>query len=719
MRDLLKLARKDKLDELETAWADALAANGVSPEVFVRVLEHLASHDHEETAETLAWYLLDALRERGKLERALRAGRGAAAALPESEVVRESLAELYAEVHAERDGAERLVRGILRDSEMPTDEAVRALDTMLSVQPGSYLLDPRRAEVGRVQELDPDSGGLSVEFAEERRSYGPALIGRLEPVEEDDFRALATFEPDRLREMAEEDPEQAVQMVLSTIDRRMELRRLRIYLEPVLESWSRWWSSAKEVLKRSPLIGMTKGRSPSLFLRREPLSHAERLLRRFHSREVPFERLSMALRLLEESKQHERPNAEEMAEVGEAVLELAEGDDPVVGICAAAVVDAVASVAEREPPSEVPGPDAYPEVLAAPEELARGVPEPQLLECVLDFVRRNSPDGWRDFYADILPCLPRGVCSLAARRLEEAGADEELKRACRNILEEPGPAPGALAWVWRQGTSRQRRVPEEIDLFSVAVKILVEASATVRSSSLSEEERKRRVQELRGALFARDGEALRRVLEQAEPKELSTMKGLAEYHPALTDAMRSRLLNAVEALLPELFSTEVPPWEEDVTYTTEEGLEKRRAELEYLVNERIPEVIKEIGQAAEFGDLSENAEYSAAVEERGRLAKRASRMEEEIAEARLITPEIASAHHVTVGSRVRAKNLDTGEERTFTFLGPWDAEPAEGVLAYNAPLGQAFMGAEAGETVIYRADTERRRWEVLSVEPAV
>ena len=80
---------------------------------------------------------------------------------------------------------------------------------------------------------------------------------------------------------------------------------------------------------------------------------------------------------------------------------------------------------------------------------------------------------------------------------------------------------------------------------------------------------------------------------------------------------------------------------------------------------------------------------------------------------------MASTDYVSVGCRVRVSNLITGEEQAFTFLGPWDADPDQGIMAYNAPLGQAFMGKRAGDEVTYRAGTEERRWSVLAVEPGI
>ena len=128
---------------------------------------------------------------------------------------------------------------------------------------------------------------------------------------------------------------------------------------------------------------------------------------------------------------------------------------------------------------------------------------------------------------------------------------------------------------------------------------------------------------------------------------------------------------------------------------------------------------REIGQAAGFGDISDNAEYRSAVAERARLAERAGRIQEELSEARIITHERASAEHVTIGSRVVVRNLVTGQEETFTFLGPWDAAPEEGVIAYNAPLGLAFMGKVVGDEAELRIGLDERRWEIVQIEPAL
>jgi transcription elongation factor GreA len=254
---------------------------------------------------------------------------------------------------------------------------------------------------------------------------------------------------------------------------------------------------------------------------------------------------------------------------------------------------------------------------------------------------------------------------------------------------------------------------------AVAMQMLSRLATLVRARNVSEETRKEQIATLRNALFMRDGAILGKALEEARGAQITALKNLSENHPALTAGMRARMHRALERVEPSLFEKVVPPWEQDVIFTTVAGMDRRKQDLEELVHERLPQIMREIGEAASFGDISDNAEFQSAVQERGRLAEMAARMQEEIAEAQIITPEIASAEHVTVGSRVVVRNLETGQEEAFVFLGPWDAKPEQGVYAYNAPLGLSFMGQRVGDEVTFQAGFEERRWQITEIGPGL
>ncbi|KPK62178.1 MAG: hypothetical protein AMK73_06595 [Planctomycetes bacterium SM23_32] len=717
--ELLKLAKKGKFDEVEAGWVLAAGEAEADLELLLAVPQILVDRGQRELAETLLWYLVDALREQGRPERALAAARRGGELLPGSDVLRGLLADLYGELHGHSDDVGDLLRLTLGSEDLPLDTALVALETLMALRPGCYVLDRQRGVVGRVRGVDAERGGAVVEFADGEKCYGPKMLGRLEPAEDDDFRALSAFERDRLVALAESDPQELVRLALTTLDRRMALRRLRLYLEPIVGSWSKWWSRARDMLRRSADIGMTAGGSPSLFLRAKPLTHGERLKRRFDSAEDLLGRLATALHVVREAAEPGRVEPEVVGHVARELAALArsrQADAGPLALAAAAVAEAAARSFGGGESAPCVGPDAAIEALREPEEFVAAVADPQVLACTLEFVRRLAPPGWQDALVAAMPLMSREGCEAAARALSAEGAEDAVAQGRRELLARPESHAGALAWLWRDSAAGRA---DEVDAAAVLIQVLTKLTGLVRDADLTEAQRKERIAELRSALFLRGGAALGDVLAAARPEQLVAVKALSERNPALTDAMQADLAKALRQVRPALFEKAVPPYEENVVYTTPAGVAKRKADLEQIAHVRLPQVIREIGQAAGFGDVSDNAEYQSAVQERARLAERAARIQEEIAEARLITPELAAADHVTVGSRVRARNLDSGQEESFTFLGPWDADVERGIYAYNAPLGRAFMGKGVGQTATFRMGTDERRWEILAVEPGV
>jgi len=719
--DLLKLAKKGKLDDLEACWMDIVAEGGFDLRRLLAVPQILASRGHERDAESLVWYLIDELRQAGQRETAFEAARTAASFLPSSDLLREALSELYVEAYRAREDVDLMARLAFGPADTPLPEGIGSMDNLLAFRPGIYVLDPQHGEVGRVEGFDAERGGVLIRFADSDKLYAGALLARLQQVDQDDFRALRAFESERLSQMAQDDPEELLSLALSTLDRRMELRRLRIYLEPVVGNWSRWWSKARRKLSRSANIGMTPGPAPALFLRSSPLSHGQRMVRRFDGIVAPVARLRAALDIVEEARAHGHIELEALEHVADALARLAAGasdESPHLAFAAFAVAGACRHAAGGVAAGPGPSERVVERTLNDPESLVAAVPDAQVQLVALDALRTYAGEAWPEVCVALMPVAERAVCGFLAGELERAGRADALRDACARIMARGKAHAGALAWLWR--SSAAGRLPAGLDLGALTIRLLSAAAALVRVEGLSEAERRERLHELRNALFMRNGAALRRALSAARPEQLAVIKSMAEFNPGLTPQRIEELAVLLRATEPSLFEKPVPPWEQGVIYVTEAGIARRTAELEHLVHVELPRVIQEVGEAASFGDLSENAEYKAAVERRTRLAEQVGRMQEELAEARVIAPEMADVDHVTIGSRVRLYNLATGQEEVITFLGPWDARPAERIYAYNAPLGMKFMGRVVGDVVEFDLEGEQpRRWEVLGIEPAL
>ncbi|MFC1672113.1 GreA/GreB family elongation factor [Planctomycetota bacterium] len=220
-------------------------------------------------------------------------------------------------------------------------------------------------------------------------------------------------------------------------------------------------------------------------------------------------------------------------------------------------------------------------------------------------------------------------------------------------------------------------------------------------------------------LAVKDYAVFRAAVEEGNSDDADDVRRILQHHITLTDQSRDEITRVIRLAHPDLFTEHVSRWEEATVYTTTAGLEKRQKEYTQLVNVDLVEIGKEIGTAAELGDLSENAEFTAALEQRDRLSKRASMMEEELANTRILTADMVQSDKVTVGSGVRAKDTGTGKTETYIFLGPWDIDPEKGVYSYRAPIGLAFMGKMKGDTVEFEAESGPRQWEILEVFPGI
>src|SRR6185369_5623689 len=148
------------------------------------------------------------------------------------------------------------------------------------------------------------------------------------------------------------------------------------------------------------------------------------------------------------------------------------------------------------------------------------------------------------------------------------------------------------------------------------------------------------------------------------------------------------------------------------------SLEKRKTELEELINKKIPENSREIGIARSYGDLRENFEFKAAKEMQAVLMRRKSELEIALHNARGTAFESPDTSQVSIGTGVGLREADTGKEETYSVLGAWDGDPDRGIISYQTAIGQALLGHKLGEIVTLTDEHESRRFAIISIEPA-
>jgi len=151
---------------------------------------------------------------------------------------------------------------------------------------------------------------------------------------------------------------------------------------------------------------------------------------------------------------------------------------------------------------------------------------------------------------------------------------------------------------------------------------------------------------------------------------------------------------------------------------TPEGYEKLKQEIEVLSTEKRREVADRIRTAREFGDITENAEYDDAKNEQAMLEHKIAQLEERLLNARLIEKRDVDLSVVSIGAKVKLRDVDAKRTDEYFIVGSAEANPAELKLSNESPVGKAIIGKKKGETVEVSAPRGSLKYKILDIKAA-
>ncbi len=150
------------------------------------------------------------------------------------------------------------------------------------------------------------------------------------------------------------------------------------------------------------------------------------------------------------------------------------------------------------------------------------------------------------------------------------------------------------------------------------------------------------------------------------------------------------------------------------TYLTRDGYNKLKKELEKLLEER-PLIAKQIAEARDKGDLSENAEYDAAKEAQGMLEMKIAKLQETLSNAQIIDESQMDTSKVQMLTTVKLKNLKNGAVISYTIVSENESNLKEGKIAVNTPIAKGLLGKKVGEKVKIQVPSGTLEFEILDI----
>lgn len=154
---------------------------------------------------------------------------------------------------------------------------------------------------------------------------------------------------------------------------------------------------------------------------------------------------------------------------------------------------------------------------------------------------------------------------------------------------------------------------------------------------------------------------------------------------------------------------------ENISYYTEAGLQKLKDALKELKTKERAKIAKQLAEAREKGDLSENAEYEAAKDAQGLLELKISKLEATVFKARVICAHDVDTSKVSILTKVRIKSQNNGQEFTYAIVSEEEADLKLGKISVKSPIGKGLLGKKVGEIATVNAPAGKMQFEVLSI----
>lgn len=600
----------------------------------------------------------------------------------------------------------------------------KALSRFLAFSPGTLIIHPGGWGVGEILSRDDTAQEVEVRFHDGRKDNFPlrTAVDIFDPLQDEDLKARHFRDPEGLKKEVKKEPLDVLRRLTEIGGGTITTNNIKTALANIgIEgsAWSAWWRKARKLAENSEWFEVSgsaqkaiirllaEAKDPSVALRRQlqmsaNLADTHRRVRDLLAtakpedplREIALEELAAAA-----DKENE-PLAERLA--AWLLLRDCSGTSP------EPLLPALEDMVNAEPTSD---PSTAHPLWALFQEL----PSSKDQERAAHLLKELFNDAWMEHALENLAHAAPGMVRPLFDKLVKAGFRDDVREVYRGLLARPLRAPALL--VTLASNFEKEELPDTFPTPPQRAQALLTLASQLYSGRRGNPHLTRVCTRLTDVLSKGTPSLVQRLLETSDPRALrgATLicsRGVdTDLDRAVTEAALShdRHFFAINA---------GPFWEGKATWTTKIGLERRSAELHELTESKIPANEVTIGKAASYGDLSENAEWEAAMEEQRNLTQRAMDMEAELREVDLLENVALPEGEAAPGTLVKYRESN-GREREVAILGPWDGDTWGGVqvVSYRAPLAAGLLGTKVGATADLSLPSGEEQVEVLSVEP--
>ena len=570
-------------------------------------------------------------------------------------------------------------------------------ERLLAYRPDSHIFHAGGWGTGKVIEVRESEREIVIKFQSGREDNFPmeGAVDIFEPLSTTDIRALFYEDEEGLPKHAKKEPLEILKLVLQRHHGRAKLVSVKSALAMIgieSSSWSAWWRKCKKLVELSSDFRMSGGgTNPELRLLVEPTDPAEELKKSLSVMTSVEEVLARASEVLTP-----KTGDEITAVIEAAITEQLEAEEDLTALDQ---LRAFLFLREINGDNKQALVDIMRGHMDSTEgegtiyDLLNQLPGYKEQDQAVDGLKEACGDAWADEVITNFQLLAPGMVRRLIDDIVEADRGEDLSPHYAKLIKRPLRAPHVLTYLAKAAEKGQlgEKLPAPMERANSLISLAAHLYSIRRENPDTTRSHGRIVELLSGG----EEPLLERLFDGASPKDLRTAQ--LTLQRGVDDSIDNLVATLVFRAGPvEEDNTRF--WEDGSIWTTRPGLNARVQELKVLKDERVPQNEAALSAAAEQGDLSENAEWDAALEEQRNLASKIQQLETDISVAQLLENAMLPDVTACPGTKVFYTQADQEDELSITILGPWDQGDDDSIVSYQAPLAKGMLGMQAGES---------------------
>ncbi|MDR1401813.1 MAG: GreA/GreB family elongation factor [Puniceicoccales bacterium] len=590
--------------------------------------------------------------------------------------------------------------------------------------PGAYCLH-RSFGIGQMKGYDVEKNRLLIKFGDgEMRLIDPVFcMKKLEMLAEDDLLVRFHNNPEEIRQKMKKS---SITLLIEYLERipnhRASLGDIEKTFAKIVEenNFKRWWNTSKKLVAKEPSLVLEEGNVTYLKLCDEPISEEDQLLQEFEFAREIAKKTAIAekfLPLLKANSALKNSAVKIVENLSEICAEKTRRVNAAERFQACVVRDELAKLVGISVDSLSPKLEAlvtaYPNLAKVCDSL-----QPNYYVVFLELITRIFPDEWDKLCLGILKNCNDKLTNDCIAYLRDNGCENLVKITLVKWLKEKSLRAVLLQWI-----VKNRHAKKFEGIFSeslMSYELLRAMFWTIDNEALLGTGKLKKIPLVE--LLCNDRTLVRDLLANATDDIAGDLvqtllinqgidnlskKSLLARFIAVFPTIQDLVLNASKVRLPQDVSLKV----------SMASLEAKRREYEILTKEKIPANKKATETARERGDLRENSEYKMARQDQETLLSRKSQLEEELRVAQVIDFSSVDTSMVSIGSRVKIKQINSGEVTEYVILGAWDSDPAKNIISYKTNIAQALLGKKEKDLVETIVDDHKETWQVETIHP--